>query len=212
MNLTITPGIIYEVLASTISRDSEPNIAPMGAVFDEGLRSFTLKPYLGTKTFKNLKDVGVGVLNLTRDPEAFVLGCLPRLKTKLLERLEPSRRVRAPRLRGAEAYIEFEVSSVAVEGGRAVITCKPLEIYLGEVRVEPLTRAVCALVEAAVSASRVKVFLGREAKLMELLREMERAGRVVERVAPEGRFRELMEALSSEVRRILSQPFSEESP
>ena len=201
--LIMTPGVTYEVLVSTVSVDGAPNVAPMGVIFEEDLEHFILKPYVDTMTYRNLKATGVGVLNITRDPEPFVLGCLSELRERLFRELEPSRRVDALRLQEAEAYIEFRVERVEVKGERAVVRCAPIEAYLGRVRVEPYTRAACALVEAAVSASRLRVFLRREARLIELLEEIERAGRIIKRTGAGSGFEALMELLTNAVKDII---------
>jgi len=200
----LEPHVIYEVLISSISIDGKPDIAPMGLRFSEGFEKFALRPFKSAKTYRNLVEVGEGVANITRDPRPFVLGCLPELKHELLKELEESKHVKAPRLRGAEAYVEFEVKEVMEKSiDRAEIVCEPVSVYLGDLRIEPYSRAVYALIEASVNASRIKVFLNRSGELLRILNEISYAESIVRRAGGGSEYERLLNLLVKSVREIL---------
>ena len=200
----LEPHVIYEVLISSISIDGKPDIAPMGLRFLEGFEKFALHPFKSAKTYRNLVEVGEGVANITRDPRPFVLGCLPELKHELLKELEESKHVKAPRLRGSEAYVEFKVKEVKEKPiDRAEIVCEPVSVYLGDLRIEPYSRAVYALIEASVNASRIKVFLNRSRELLRILNEISYAESIVRRVGGGSEYERLLNLLVKSVQEIL---------
>ena len=207
--IRVEPNVIYETIITTMSRDGKVNAAPMGVIFRRD-GTILLRPYMDTLTYRNLKSTGQGVINITRDPEPFVYASMPGLRGEL--RLENARRVDCMRLAGMEAYIEFRVKEVVEGDGRAEVLCRMLEAYRGESFIQPYTRATYALIEAAIAATRVKVFLGRERRLIELLDEIDRCGRIVVKVASEGRFKTLLEEILREVRRILGHASSTGNP
>ena len=208
----LKPHVLYEALVSSISIDGEPNVAPMGLRFSEGFEEFMLHPFKSAKTYRNLVEVGEGVVNITRDPRPFVLGCIPELKCELLKELEESRLVKAPRLRGSEAYVEFEVKEVREESiNRAEIVCEPVSAYLGDVRIEPYSRAVYALIEASVNASRIKVFLKRSKELLKVLGGISYAESIVRRAGRRSEYEELLNLLIKSVDEILYRTSSSQS-
>jgi len=208
-------GVIYETLISTISGDGSPNIAPIGLIFrDEDLKSFELRIFKESKTYQNLLDVGEGVVNITRDPRPFVLGCIPELREKILKDLEPAKIVKPLRLRGAEAYIEFVVQDIKEDSSSKVtVICRPLEAYPGELRIEPYSRAIYSLIEAAINASRARVFMNNSRKLLEILQEIDRSRNILRRTAAGTIYEEVLIDLIKALQKILqSRPFDRPSP
>ena len=200
----LKPYVIYEVLISSISLNGEPNIAPMGLKFSKELEEFMVHPFKSTKTYQNLIEIREGVVNITRDPRPFVLGCLPELKHELLEELESSKLVKAPRLRGSEAYIEFRVKDVKEESvNRAQIICEPITAYLGDLRIEPYSRAVYALIEASVNASRIKIFLNKSRELLRLLSGIDYAKSTIKRTGEGSEYEKLSNLLAKSIEKIL---------
>ena len=200
----LKPHVIYETLISSISTNGEPDIAPMGLKFSEEFEEFILYPFKSAKTYRNLVEVGEGVVNITRDPRLFVLGCLPELKHELLKDLERSKLVKAPRLRDSEAYIEFKVKEVRERSvNRVEMTCEPVTAYLGDLRIEPYSRAVYALIEASVNASRVKVFLNKSRELLKVLNGISYAEIIIRRTGEGSEYEKLLNLLIKSVEKIL---------
>ncbi len=196
----VEANTIYEVVITTASGKNETNIAPMGIIFSDE-EHFLLRPFMNTTTYRNLREHGEGVVNITRNPRHFVLAALPELRERLI--LDNSRKVKAMRLKDAEAYLEFKVEGMDEHEERAEVFCRIIDAYRGDDVIQPYTRAAYALIEAVISATRVKVFLGREQRLIELLDEIERCRKTVIRVSPSGRFRHLLDTLLREVRRMV---------
>ena len=205
----LKPHVIYEVLISSISVNGEPNVAPMGLRFSEEFEEFILYPFKSAKTYRNLVEVGEGVVNITRDPRPFVLGCLPELKRELLKDLERSKLVKAPRLRRSETYIEFKVKEVR-EGSinRVEVICEPMTTYLGDLRIEPYSRAVYALIEASVNASRIEVFLNKSRELLRLLNGVSYAESIIRRTGEGSEYENLFNLLIKFIEKILRQTSS----
>ena len=200
----LKPHVIYETLISSISINGKPDIAPMGLKFSEEFEEFFLYPFKSAKTYRNLVEVGEGVVNITRDPRPFILGCFPELKHELLKELERSKLVKAPRLRDSEAYIEFKVKEVRERSvNRVEMTCEPVTVYLGDVRIEPYSRAVYALIEASVNASRVKVFLNRSRELVKVLNGISYAESIIRRTGEGSEYEKLLNLLIKSVEEIL---------
>ncbi|RLG09899.1 MAG: hypothetical protein DRN68_00375 [Thaumarchaeota archaeon] len=205
----LKPHVIYEVLISSISVNGEPNVAPMGLRFSEEFEEFILYPFKSAKTYRNLVEVGEGVVNITRDPRPFVLGCLPELKRELLKDLERSKLVKAPRLRRSEAYIEFKVKEVREESiNRVEVICGPMTTYLGDLRIEPYSRAVYALIEASVNASRIEVFLNKSRELLRLLNGVSYAESIIRRTGEGSEYENLFNLLIKSIEKILRQTSS----
>ena len=69
--------MILEGIVVTTNEDGNPNISPMGPLIDdEAISRFLLRPFQTSKTYKNLKRTGVGVLHVTDDVSVFVDGVL----------------------------------------------------------------------------------------------------------------------------------------
>lgn len=201
------PGMIYEVLVSTYYPKKGGNVAPMGIVFqDDALTSFIIRPFTDTATFWNLSETREGVVNVTRDPKSF-------LRTIIygdVGELDEARCVGAPRLRGMEAYVEFRVREIRVEGSRGFFLCDVVEAYPGKPRIEPYNRAAYALIEAAVIFTKLKPFLEQGLPIDGLMKDLERCRWVVERTAEdtwmEEAIRILLERAGKLLRRDSSSP------
>src|SRR5688572_9602692 len=59
--------MILEGIVTTISAQGAVNIAPMGPHVDERMERFLLRPFPTSQTYRNLKELGEGVLHVTDD-------------------------------------------------------------------------------------------------------------------------------------------------
>lgn len=100
---------VVEVLLTTISAKGEPNTAPMGVWIEMGPR-LALRPYQETQSARNLEINREAVLNLSQDPELF-LSFAFKEELRQLQSVEyiSAKTVKAPRLSGANAYVEVTV-------------------------------------------------------------------------------------------------------
>ena len=78
-------------------------------------------------------------------------------------------------------------------------------------RIEPYSRAVYALIEASVNASRVKVFLNRSRELLKILNGICYAESIVRRTSGGSEYERLLNLLIKSVKEILHEISSSQS-
>lgn len=154
--------MILEGIVTTVGRDGEVNVAPMGphlpdlaasAAFPrrDPLESFVLKPFRSSRTYQNLMAHGEGVLHVTDD--VLLLAQAAVGIPDPFPPLFPAAHVRGFVLRDACRYAEFRVVSREDRGERATLEVEVL--HVGRLRdFFGLNRALFAVVEAAILATR----------------------------------------------------------
>jgi hypothetical protein len=163
--------MILETVVTTLDEDGEANFAAMGVAWGE--ERLVIRPYVDTRTFRNLVRTREAVVNVTDDVLTFAKSALSR------ERV-PSRlatRVRGVILADACQWREVTVEDVSAppHGGRADVTTR----VVGGAQGRPfagLCRAKHAVVEASILASRARR-LSKE----KLWRELERLDPLVDK-------------------------------
>lgn len=184
----IRPNLFYEVIVTTKSREGVVNAAPIGLRFlDERLSSFLMIVYKGTRTYNNLLDTRKGVVNVTRDPSIFIKYLAGSKQTRLKEEIEDAELVDVPRLKNAEAYIEFKVEDFSEEAKKGYFYCAIVKAYKGIGIIEPYSRASYALIELAVNVSKIDPYLEQGLDISELLQAIVYSLRVLEKTS-EGAF------------------------
>ncbi len=143
--------MIVETLLTTRSRDGALNCAPMGVEWGEA--EIVIKPYLETTTFRNLRDTGVAVVNLTDDALLFAQAVIHHPAAQSPPTF-PARVVAGAVLEAACSWREVEVVSLDATPPRTRIVTRV--VHRG-VRREFLgfNRARHAVLEAAILATRV---------------------------------------------------------
>jgi len=180
----VSPNMVYEVILTTKSRDGEVDAAPMGLRFlDDNLSRFLLRIYKETKTYKNLIEKRVGVVNITRDPAVFVKYLMKDKDKYLREEIEGSEVVDAARLKNAEAYIEFTVKNIYDEVSLANFHCLVVKAYEGVKIIKPYSRAEYALIELVVNISKVEPYLKEGLELSELFNAIAYCLKVIKKTA-----------------------------
>jgi hypothetical protein len=180
----VSPNMVYEVILTTKSRDGEVDAAPIGLRFlNDDLSRFLLRIYKETKTYKNLIEKPVGVVNITRDPAVFVKYLMKDKDKYLREEVEDSEVVDVARLRNAEAYIEFTVENIYDEASLADFHSIVVKAYEGVRIIEPYSRAAYALIELAVNISKVEPYLKQGLELSELFNAIAYCLKVIKKSA-----------------------------
>ncbi|MEM3737076.1 MAG: DUF447 family protein [Candidatus Bathyarchaeia archaeon] len=203
IKLGFTKGETVEVIVSTYNGRGEPNAAPMGVTLEEG--RLVIRPYLTSHTYLNLVVKGCGVVNLTSDPELFYRTAVKgrsEMEAVPCEWFIAAESVDAPRLKGAEAYLEFQVvgqSKISVE--RAQFICVASRLEVKKVYPKPYSRATFALIESIIYATKVREYLssGRVKEVEPLLLLINHYKDLIGRVAPASRYALLMADLVSKV-------------
>ena len=169
--------MILEGLITTINEDGSVNISPMGPVVDASMRELVLRPYQTSRTYRNLKRTGYGVLHVTDDVELLARAAVGKLDPP--PALLPARGVEGWILADACRWHAFRLRSLDDRQERTTIIADVVES--GRIRdFFGFNRAKHAVVEAAILATRIK-FLPHS----EIAREFERLAILVEKTAGE---------------------------
>jgi hypothetical protein len=206
-DLGFSEGVIVETIVSTYNADGQANAAPMGATMTSP-QHIVLRIYTSSLTYKNLQSRKCGVVNVTSDPELFYRtafkeanpdGVVPQ------EWFEKAETVDAPKMPAAEAYVEVPVADItSLDAERAEVLCDVKLVQVASVLPKAYCRALYATVEAIVHATRVEAFIAHDdmrkreqaLKLLETIRECRD---VVNRVAPNSRYSEIIADLSQRI-------------
>lgn len=173
--------MILEGIVITTNEDGNPNISPMGPLIDdEAISRFLLRPFQTSKTYKNLKRTGVGVLHVTDDVSVFVDGVL-RDFDRLPETFS-AENVDGFVLKNCCRYFEFKVIELDDSTERTEIKCET--VFSAERRpFFGFNRAKHAVLEAAILASRVHLI-----EADEIEKKIEQLKIIVEKTAGAAEF------------------------
>ena len=200
-------GKIVETIVSTYKTDGQANAAPMGAKTMTPQR-IAMRIYTSSLTYKNLQSKRCAVINLTSNPEVFYRTAFKETNPKGVlpqEWFERAENVDAPRLRTADAIIEVVVEEMQTfDSERADFTCEIKLVQASSILPKAYCRALPATIEAIIHATRVKAFIThankqkreQALKLIETIRE---CNDVVNRVAPNSRYSEIMADLNQRI-------------
>lgn len=142
--------MIREAIVTTIARSGAAHIAPLGLIEDGNLR--ILAPFRPSTTLDNLVSVPFAVASYTDDPLIFAGLVTGRKDWPLC----PSRHVEVPRLAGALAHAELEVSSVEDHEERPRFHCRVVH-RAQHTSFEGFNRARNAVLEAAILVTRLHI-------------------------------------------------------
>lgn len=151
--------MILEGLVTTLGPDGAVNIAPMGPIVDEGLTSFTFRPFRSSTTYANLRDRRQGVFHVTDDVLLIAQGAIGVWRETVPTRTALT--VSGAVIENACRWYEFEVASLDDREERTTITTRVLHVgrgrdYFG------LNRAKHAVLEAAIVATRLHILPAQE--------------------------------------------------
>ncbi|HEU4642300.1 MAG TPA: DUF447 domain-containing protein [Gemmatimonadaceae bacterium] len=147
--------MIIESIVTTMDVDGRVNIAPMGVEWDE--ERPVLKPFLETTTFRNVRDTGVAVVNITDDVRIFARAAIssPVFPTV------PAARVRGVVLEASCGWRELEAEHIDDTPPRARIGMRV--VHRGTRReFIGFNRARFAVLEAAILATRTHLLPASE--------------------------------------------------
>lgn len=203
--LSVEKGHIYEVILSTFTEDGRPTAAPMGITFADD-ESLLVRPFKTSLTFQNLKAKRCGVANITSDPALFYAAAFKWMEKNreiLLGRFERARSVDAPRIKGADGYVEFAVDRMideSEERGRFICSIRMAERQASLVR--PYCRSTFAIIECVIHATRVQEYLARgwTGRAAELTKLVDYYGDLVARVSPDSEYQGIAQEIADYVR------------
>src|SRR5688572_13919431 len=102
--------MILEGLVTTLDPDGSPHLAPMGPRVGGDFRTFTLRPFPTSNTYRNLLRHPEGVLHVTDD--ALLLAKAAIGAVDVFPPVRPAERVRGFVLTDSCRHFEFVVKSV----------------------------------------------------------------------------------------------------
>ncbi len=146
---------INEVIVTTKSIDDRPNAAPIGLIRRNG--KLTVRVYNESHTCTNIKDTGLLAVNIVDDPVVFVQSALEDLDKEKFEFIETGTGINFPVLTSSHGWVIFKAG--IKEGDIATIA--ELQFITGNVKsmgIRPINRGFNAVIEAAIYATRYKVF------------------------------------------------------
>jgi uncharacterized protein len=180
-------AVIIESIVTTMDAGGRVNIAPMGIEWDE--THPVLRPFLETTTFRNVRETGVAVVNITDDVRIFARAAISSPSAPTV----PAERVRGVVLVAACSWRELEMEAIDDTPPRARIRARVVHHgtrreFIG------FNRARAAVLEAAILATRTHLLPADEIRS-----EYRRLQVIVDKTAGPGE-REAMALLDAYVR------------
>lgn len=170
-------AMVIETVVSTLDVTGDPNFAAMGVVW--GNDTLVIRPYVKTRTLRNLEARGEGVVNVTDDVLVFAKSALTREGFDCV----PAKWVRGVVLRDACHWCEVRVVEINVPAEnpqRVEVTTRLVGTGVARPFVG-LCRAKHAVVEASILASRL-----RFSPVNEVLAEVDKLDLLVEKTGGPG--------------------------
>jgi hypothetical protein len=198
---------IVETIVSTYNIDGQANAAPMGATMTSPQR-IALRVYISSLTYKNLQSKKCAVINVTSDPYLFYRTAFKEASPNGMlsqELFEKGETVDAPRLLVADAHVEVAVTDIQrFDAERAEVLCDVKLVRAASVLPKAYCRALFATIEAIVHATRVEAFINhgdrqKKEQALKLLETIRECCDVVNRVAPNSRYSEIMTDLNQRI-------------
>jgi len=153
---------VYETILSTYDPDGKSTAAPMGMI-PKSSRRFIIRIFKGTLTFKNMQRLRCGVVNLTSNPEIFYKTAFKQtsgFRPLRVKWFEKARAVKAPRLRSADAKIEFRINKIEdLDDLRSEVACEAERIDLRRTLPNGYCRGAFAAIECIIHATRIQQYL-----------------------------------------------------
>ena len=144
--------MIVEGIVTTLNRDDELNVAPMGPIVDEKLTTFVFRPFTSSTTYRNLKERPCGVFHIVDDVLLIAEAALDRLET--IPSTVMAEKIVGRVLTECCRWYEFEVASIDDSSERTTI--KTIVVHTGRLRdMFGFNRAKHAVLEATILATRL---------------------------------------------------------
>jgi len=204
-DLGFSKGIITETIVSTDDAEGQSNAAPMGVTI-KNAQHIAIRPYTSTLTYKNLQLKRCAVINVTANAELYYRTAFKETNPEGIipqEWFEKAQTVDAPKLRMADAHIEVSVADItAFDAERATALCQVRQIQAPKALPKVYCRASSAIIEAVIHATRVQVLVNdrnEQKHVRRLLEMIKNCSDVVNRVAPNSRYSEIMTDLTKRI-------------
>lgn len=170
-------GMLYETIITSKNSDGTANAAPIGVIC-KNKDEIVVYLYEGSRTVENIKNESRFVVNILKDPVAFVQSTLGNLSSNYFKEHDHQYYIR-----NTEAFFIVEVINqrevvkkdqfgVSIT---TIVIARVLEIVKKQECVEPLNRAIYGIIEALVYLSRMGMVSGETDKVYRLrIKELSR--------------------------------------
>ncbi len=170
-------GLLYETIITTQDKEGLPNAAPIGVIC-KNKNEVILHLFEGTHTLHNIKTNSKFVVNILKDPLVFV-GCTTGdLSSDYFKNHGDNFYIK-----NADAFFSANVTSIKEvekednisKSKMSIINASVEEIIIARENVEPLNRAIFAIIESLVYLTRIKMVDENTSKTyLERIHEMSR--------------------------------------
>lgn len=181
-SLGMKKGLLYETIITTQNGKGTPNAAPIGVIC-KNKNEIVLNLFEGTHTLENIKANSKFIVNLLKDPLVFV-GCTTGdLSSDYFKKCGDDFYIK-----NTDAFFTASVTSIKEiekednisKSKIAIIKANVDKIVIKNEGVEPLNRAIFAIIESLVYSTRIKMVDENTAK--EYLGRIHEMSRTVNRV------------------------------
>ena len=151
--------MILEGIVTTLDRQGELNVAPMGPLVDEAFAALELRPYKTSRTYQNLKARPQGVFHVVDDVLLLAQAAIGELAE--LPETFAARRITGRVLASTCRWYEFEIDECDESHDRTrfsarVVHAERLRDFFG------FNRAKHAVLEGAIAATRLHLIPAEE--------------------------------------------------
>lgn len=175
-------GMLYETVISTINPDKTPNAAPIGVICKDR-DEIVVYLHEGSHTVKNVKNNGVFIVNILKDPQIFVESTLGDLHLDKFLEYQGNYYIK-----DADAFFLSKVKDIKYVDREdqfgiskiTIVRADVEEIVVNQKCVEPLNRAIYGILESLVYLSRKEIVIGKTEELYNL--RMKEISRIVNKV------------------------------
>jgi hypothetical protein len=175
-------GLLYETIVVTKNTDGTPNAAPIG-VTCKNKNEVVLYLFEGTHTLHNIKSNKNFIVNILKDPSIFVESTVGELSPDYFKRHKNDfyiKKTDAFFTAVVKSFKEVEKEDKIGKSKLNIITAVVEEINIKNRDVEPLNRAIFAVIESLVYLSRIEMV--DEKTATEYLKRINEMSRLVSRV------------------------------
>ncbi|MGB9979975.1 DUF447 domain-containing protein [Methanobacterium sp.] len=158
-SLGMKRGLLYETIITTQNKNGTPNAAPIGVVC-KNKNEIVLNLFEGTHTLENIKASSKFIVNILKDPLVFV-GCT----TEDLSYDYFKKHNNDFYIKNTDAFFIASVTSIkgiekednVSKSKMSIVKASADEIIIKKNCVEPLNRAIFAIIESLVYSTRIKI-------------------------------------------------------
>ncbi len=205
-DLGFSKGTIVETILTTYDENGKPNAAPIGIIMHNE-KALSARIFKSSLTYQNLLSKKSAVANITSDVDLFLRTAFkdanPEGKMPI-DWFEKAENVDAPRLRKSAATVELSVAEMnSIDTEKTELTCFVELIRTEKVFPKAYCRAHSATIEALIHATRIHAFLKgderQREKASQLIKTFASIKEIVDRVAPDSRYAEIMAYIAGQI-------------